>query len=156
MLLIAATLFTALFALPDFAIADGYSRREKREAQRAVLKVLDEARAKDLITPAQRFRIGLTLRFKPEVCCGLLESIAPEVAALEGQDPSKFGKADNGRLGSAGGLYKLDIDQLEQLLQLILKYLPQILEIILDLFAQDVMAPVPLMPIGPGSLSLAA
>lgn len=120
------------------AQADGYTRKEKREAQRVVLKVLDEARAKDLITPLQRFRFGVLLRFKPETCCGLLETIAPEVAALEGKPVTAFGKVDEGRYGSVGGLYKLDIDQIDQLFALIVKWLPQILEIIFQLFPQDV------------------
>ncbi|MCA9180996.1 MAG: hypothetical protein KDA51_06065 [Planctomycetales bacterium] len=121
---------TSLFA------ADSYTRKERREAQRVVLKVLDRAVVDGHMNARQRFRIGILLRFRPETCCGLLETIAPEVARLEGQAETAYGAVDDGRLGSAGGLYRLDIDKLDQLFEVIVKWLPQILEIIMSLFPQ--------------------
>ena len=112
-----------------------YTRTEKRAAQRAVLRLLDEAVEKKELSATQRFRLGLRFRFRPDDCCGLLESLAPEVAALEGVTPLSFGRIDDGTLRSAGGLFEIDVDKLEQLLQLLVKYLPQIIEIIANLFA---------------------
>ena len=112
----------------------GYTRTEKRAAQRTLLRLLDEAVERGELTPIQRVRFGLRFRFKPDDCCGVLEALAPEVAALEGVASSEFGRLDDGTLGSAGGLFEIDVDKLEQLLQLLIKYLPQIIEIITSLF----------------------
>lgn len=121
-----------------------YSRKERREAQRTMLKVLDKARADGLLSRGQKFRLGILFRVSPKKCCEALEAAAPEIAELEGKNPSEYGTFDDGtkEYMSEGGLYRLDIGNIEALLQLLIKYLPQIIALIQQLFpADDVSAP---------------
>lgn len=110
-----------------------YSRRDQRTMQRTTLKVVDHMAEAGHLTPTQRLRLAIRLRFRPDTCCEILEGLAPELARLDGQDPSAFGKAQ----GGYSGLFEIDIDKIEQLFQLIIKYLPQIVDLIRDLFPEQ-------------------
>ena len=134
-LLAVAALFAAMPAAAH-AERTAYSRKDRREAQRTVIKLLDEAREQGKISRGQRARLGLMARFNGRKCCEVLEAAAPEFAALEGHAETTYGSADNGESDyySEGGLYRLDIGKLEQLFELLLKYLPQFLDLFQNIF----------------------
>lgn len=140
--LFAVTVAIAAAVPSDCFSQDGrsYTRRERRDAQRMVLRLLDHAVDSGHLTPLQRLRVAVLVRFDAGRCCELLESAVPEAARLDGQDPRLYGAEDDGsgRLRSEGGLYRLDIDKLDQFFQLLLKYLPQFIEMIKTLFPESV------------------